>query len=129
MEKLPVGAASMSVEDRRDALRETSLSHHIVIEHTQHGRHRALLVDVSRTGLRCKSDSFLPCGGLVTLHPPRDTELEPCRARIVRQSVLDELDEDGEAEEPGFEYGLRFTDLTSNARHAWFLVLRQRYAS
>jgi hypothetical protein len=95
----------------------------VTVEHPQHGRRHALLVDVSRTGLRCKSDHFFPCGGVVTLHAPEGSSLTPCQARIVRQSVLED------DEEPGFEYGFRFVDQESDARHAWFLALRQRYSA
>ncbi len=108
-----------AVEDRRVALRQPCREETLDIEHPTLGRHTARVLDISRSGVRIAMDVCIPCGeGVLVLAPP-ERGLLNCRARIMRQRVLDI------GEETWFECGIRFTEEAELRRHSWFLTLRR----
>lgn len=111
--------ASRASVDRRNGLRQMSVPVEIDVESADCARHRATLVDVSRSGVRLRCEAQLGLGTEVWLVGPPDTGLAPVRARIVRRT------EPTDAPPREFDYGAAFADPLSEDRHAWFLTLRR----
>lgn len=114
---------AVSHDHRRDSLRLPVAKSPNVEVHLEDGAvYQAILMDVSRSGLRVESRECMQCGSLVTIMPPEGEDVPPCRAQIMRQSVIDQSN--------GilFDYGIRFLPDADKARHVWFLQLRHREA-
>jgi hypothetical protein len=112
-------------EDRRDALRLPAACPEVAVEVELRKNEwfAAEVLDVSRTGLRLRSFQPFPSAGKVMLRPPVSSGLTACSAQVVREAVVED-------EGPRwFDYGLRFLDMESEERHAWFLRLRRRDAA
>ncbi len=110
--------SEVAVEDRRNALRQSTRPKAIMMIDDENAEHAGVLVDVSRTGLRIRTRACLPCGSDVIVMPPSHYALQPVRARIMRQAVRD--GDEGEL----FELGMLFGKDSGSNRHAWFLELR-----
>ena len=108
-----------SPDDRRCALRQPTVQITIFVDHAGYGTHRVDLVDISRSGARFQTATYLPCGGEILMHPPVDAPLLSSRARIIRERII--LTAQGER----YEYGVQFTDGAELRRHTWFLALRE----
>lgn len=106
-------------EERREALRQPTGTHIVLVEHPEEGAHEAVLVNVSRTGMLLTSTRSFPEGCTMTVHPPEGAAgLLSVRMRIQRRR------EHVRADERWFEYGLSFVDAEDSQRHAWYLSLR-----
>ncbi len=108
----------ITVDDRRDALRQRSTVDTLWVESHGQGMHLCSVLDISRKGMRIRMPICLPCGAEMLIHPPIDAALRPARARIVRQHVVEI---DGET---WIECGIQFTEEAELRRHTWFLTLR-----
>lgn len=108
----------VEIDDRRDALRLPVRDLIFEVEHARLGRHHATLVDISRTGVRFRCATQLPCGDVLKLHPPIDG-LTACRVRLVRQVMV------GKGEGETIEYGAHYYDLGDEDRHTWYLKVRR----
>ena len=105
--------------NKRGSLRQNSTKSNITVRIDGFEDKAAYIQDVSRTGVRFHSSSCLPCGSTIEMKAEDNSDLRPCKARIMRQWVVeDELSS-------GFEYGLRFTDDMNEIRHEWYLSLRK----
>ncbi len=106
-------------EDRREALRQPTGTHIVLMEHPEEGTHEAVLVNISRTGMLLTSNHSFPEGCTMTVHPPEGAAgLLSVRMRIQRRR------EHVRADERWFEYGLSFVDAEDSQRHTWYLNLR-----
>lgn len=110
-------------DDRRASLRQPAVTLTFVVEDEAGDMHEAEICDVSRTGLRFRSEYAFTEGSDVVLHPPADHGLQPCKGQIMRQYAV------MEAGEKTVEYGVRFLEWELRERHAWFLKLREKQAA
>ena len=76
--------------------------------------------DVSRTGMRFRSEAAYACGTVLTVSAPESFSLEPVSARILRAQMIDPM-----LPERGFEYGAEFV-YREDKPHAWFLATRTK---
>lgn len=106
-------------EDQREALRQPTGTHIVLLEHSGVGAKEAVLVNISRTGILLTTTHSFPEGSTVTVHPPEGfTDLQPQCMRIQRRQ------EHMRADERWFEYGLTYVDAEDCHKHAWYLNLR-----
>jgi hypothetical protein len=75
----------------------------------------ATLQELSRRGLRIRSEMNIPCGGIVTIDADTGTGLQPLDCRVVRVQLNEP---DGRFV---YEYGLQITDTSREHGHHWFL--------
>ncbi|HLJ55025.1 MAG TPA: PilZ domain-containing protein [Chthonomonadaceae bacterium] len=75
----------------------------------------AALHDLSRRGLRVRSDTNIACGQSVTIDADVSADLQPLTCRVVRVQLI----------EAGgrnlFEYGLQIDEASREHGHRWFL--------
>jgi PilZ domain. len=76
------------------------------------------LEDVSRSGMRFRSQQNFACGSVVTVSAPHSFSLEPVTARIIRVQTVDPL-----IAERGYEYGTEYVAAERPA-HSWYLAAR-----
>ena len=105
------------LDERRDALRQTSKVSTLMVEHKTLGMIEAKVLDISRRGLRLLMPRVVPCGDEITIHSPKGMDLFTLHATIVRQSMI------MKGTETWFECGIKVSD-SATWRHVWFLTLR-----
>jgi hypothetical protein len=76
--------------------------------------------DVSRSGMRFRSQCAFACGTPVVVIAPEGFKLSPVQVRIVRAQMVDPL-----LPERGFEYGGEYLE-SDDQPHAWYLGTRAR---
>ncbi len=106
---------TLQLRENRRALRQ--LSRRVAISGTTLGEMRfdATLQDLSRRGLRVRSQTNLPCGETITINADNGEGLELLVCRIVRVQVINV---DGREL---FEYGLHIAQASREHGHRWFL--------
>ncbi len=117
MSKLP--QKDEELWERRGAIRQDTGAVPVIVRDSEGVEHRAVLVNVSRNGLRIGVAAGLPRGSEVLVTPAAESGLRPIRAKVVREE-LRPSDDDLRA-----VYGLKFTDAAEIRRHAWWLTLRK----
>jgi hypothetical protein len=101
--------------ENRRALRQ--LARRVEISGTTLGetKFQATLQDLSRRGLRVRSQTNVPCGETVTINGESGADLAPLVCRIVRVQVIHV---DGREL---FEYGLHIAQASRDQGHRWFI--------
>jgi hypothetical protein len=110
--------SEISMDDRRNALRQRSVVDTLLVEHAELGTCVCKVMDLSRKGMRLRMPVCIPCGSEILIYPPKGTDLRISKAEIVRQYIVRK---DGNEY---FECGVQFTESAELRRHTWFLSLR-----
>ena len=109
-----------SMEDRRNALRQSAEEHPFDAVTEDHEFQTIWLEDVSRSGIRFRSLTTIACGTPLTIRPPLSHRLSSIKVRIVRAQMVDPLMADR-----GYEYGAEYLD-PGDHPHEWYLATRAR---
>ena len=106
-----------SQDERRTALRQPTLPMAVEINHSQLGEMTAVMIDISRRGVRLRTGTSFPCGSEISVRPPSKFNLPTLRGRIVRITVHQIHGEEM------FDMGIQFP-VAEEVRHQWFIKLR-----
>jgi hypothetical protein len=75
----------------------------------------AMLHDLSRRGLRVRSETNIACGQSVTIDAAINSDLQPLECRVVRVQLIETGGRNM------FEYGLQISERSREHGHRWFL--------
>jgi hypothetical protein len=109
---------SLPKPDRRFALRLTAIERPFEVQCEGSEQHRVFMEDISRTGMRFRTEVAYPCGKVLFVEAPDSLQLAPIQVRIVRSQMIDPG-----MPERGFEYGVEYVML-DDLPHAWFHATR-----
>ena len=106
---------TMHLKENRSALRQMARRATLLGTYRTGQSFQATLEDISRRGLRVRSETNMPCGEPITIAAPDGTALDPIECRIMRVQLVGSEDRDM------FEYGLQIVQTSRDQGHRWFL--------
>ena len=109
-----------SPEDRRLALRQPADERPFEAWCEGQEPQVVWMEDVSRGGIRFRSQCAFACGSTITVSAPESFRIDPVMARVVRVQMVDPM-----MPERGFEYGAEYVVLEERP-HAWYLATRAK---
>jgi hypothetical protein len=112
--------ANVMPADRRHALRQPAVERPFQLSSEGRESHDIWMEDISRSGMRFRSEEAYSCGTLISVTAPETYGLEPVVVRIVRARMISSL-----LPERGYEYGTEFV-VDDERPHAWYLATRAR---
>lgn len=105
----------MQLKEHRHALRQMARRITLDAKFSQDVPFQAVLQDLSRRGMRLRSDTNIPCGETVRIEAIESAGLSALECRIMRVQVV------GAEEKPVFEYGVQICLPFREQGHRWFL--------
>ena len=106
---------TLHLMENRDALRQKARRASLSGTYRADRPFQATLEDISRRGLRIRSQSSMLCGDTIIIDAPAETDLEPIACRIRRVQIT------GPDDNELYEYGVQVIPTSRDQGHRWFL--------
>ena len=106
---------TLQVKENRHALRQMARRVSLAAKFMSDRPFEATLQDLSRRGMRLRSETNIPCGETITIEAVENAGLNAVECRIMRVQLV------GSEEKPVFEYGVQICLPSREQGHRWFL--------